>query len=398
MRGKALWLLLAVAAWFVLGPVSPAYAQENAPTPTPAPAETQKAIELYATYPEMIVGAGENATFEFTLKVTQSQLIRLSVRDLPEGWEYEFRGGIRTIRAVYARANDEMNLRLQVTPAKDAAAGDYTFYIVAEGEGGQKAEFPLTITIKEKQPPRITLKVDLPTLKGSPTTTFRFGLTVKNESDQDLTVSLQADAPPFLLTRFLSFGKEITSVPVEANSSKRVDLEVRSIVEIQAGEYPIKITAQGGDLKAETEVKVIITGQPDLKLSTPTNRLSGEATAGKATEFRFVIENRGSAPAHNVKFSADKPTGWEVVFEPRELAQLPAGQKQEIKVTIRPDAKAVAGDYMITLRATSEEGPRASVDYRVTVTTSTVWGLVGLGIIAVAVLVVGGAVMFYGRR
>ncbi len=37
MRGKALWLLVAVAAWFVLGPVSRAYAQEDTPTPTPAP-------------------------------------------------------------------------------------------------------------------------------------------------------------------------------------------------------------------------------------------------------------------------------------------------------------------------------------------------------------------------
>lgn len=397
MRSKyAFWGVL-VLLTLVLALVVPHRAHAQDETPPSQPVTTSPSITLYASYPEMVLGADETANFDLTLKVTQNQLVRLSVEGLPEGWDYEFQGGIRTIRAVYALADKETSLRLQVTPAKDAEAKDYTFYAVAQGETGT-AKFPLTITIKQKEPPKLSLKVDLPTLKGSSTTNFRFGITIKNESDQDLTVSLQAEAPAFFLTRFLSYGNEITAVPVEANSTRRVDLEVKSIIEIEAGEYPIRVSAQGGDLSAQTEVKVVITGQPDLSLTTSTGRLSGEATAGKATEFRFTIENQGTAPAHNIQFSADKPTGWEVTFEPHELAQLPAGTKQEIKVTIRPDAKAVAGDYLVTLRATSQEGPRASVDFRVTVTTSTVWGLVGLGIIAVAVLVVAGAVLYYGRR
>ncbi len=392
-----LWgVVLLLGLGLALVATQPAWAQE--PTPTPVIVEApEDPVTIYATYPEMVIGVDEKATFDLTLKVTKAQKVQLEVANLPEGWEYEFRGGVRTVRAVYALPDDSLNLRLQVTPAKETAAGDYTFEVVAKGEYGE-ARFPLTITIKEKTPPKLELKVDLPTLKGSPNTNFRFGLTIKNESDQEITVSLQADAPPYFLTRFLSLGKEITSIPVDANGSKRIDLEVKPIVEVDAGEYPIRITVQGSDLQAEGEVVVVITGQPTLRLTTPTGRLSGEARAGEETTFKVIIENTGTAPAHNVRFFADAPSQWKVSFDPEVLQQLPTGEKVEVTVKVKPAAKAIAGDYLVTLRATSEEGPRSEVDFRVTVTTSTLWGLVGLGIIAVAVLVVAGAVAYYGRR
>lgn len=394
------WLVL-VWAWLWAQPQL-VWAQEDPGTPEDAPAPAaqpeQSVLELFATYPEMVIGVDEKANFELTLKASQPQIVRLSVEDLPEGWEYEFRGGVRTVRAVYIQADDELNLRLQVTPDPEAQAGDYTFYVVAEGENGATSRFPLTITLKEKTPPKLELKVDLPTLKGSPNTNFRFGLTINNESDEEITVSLQADAPGGFITRFLSFGKEITSIPIDANGSKRVDLEVRAIVEMEAGEYPIRVLVQGNELAAETQVTVVITGQPELRLTTPTGRLSGEAQAGEETTFKLVIENTGTAPAHNVRFSADAPSQWEITFEPEVLQQLPTGEEVEITMRVQPAAKAIAGDYLVTVRAVSDEGPRADVDFRVTVTTSTLWGLVGLGIIALAVLVVAGAVAYYGRR
>ena len=39
-----------------------------------------------------------------------------------------------------------------------------------------------------------------------------------------------------------------------------------------------------------------------------------------------------------------------------------------------------------------------SADFRITVTTSTLWGIVGIGIIAIALLVLLGAVARFGRR
>jgi len=145
-------------------------------------------------------------------------------------------------------------------------------------------------------------------------------------------------------------------------------------------------------------VLAVITGQPRLNLSLPDGRLSGRAQAGKETKFEFVLENNGSAAAHNIKLSASAPGEWKVSFDPQQIDQLEAGQKTKVTVSIRPSAQAVAGDYMVTLRVNSEGTGTSTTDFRVTVTTSTLWGLIGLAIIAVAVLVVGLAVARFGRR
>ena len=57
----------------------------------------------------------------------------------------------------------------------------------------------------------------------------------------------------------------------------------------------------------------------------------------------------------------------------------------------------LAGDYQSTLRA-STKGDSVSSDFRITVATSTLWGITGVGIIAVALLVLVGAVARFGRR
>ena len=54
-------------------------------------------------------------------------------------------------------------------------------------------------------------------------------------------------------------------------------------------------------------------------------------------------------------------------------------------------------DYVASFRANGR-GESASADFRITVTTSTLWGIVGVGIIAVALLVLLGAVARFGRR
>jgi uncharacterized membrane protein len=64
---------------------------------------------------------------------------------------------------------------------------------------------------------------------------------------------------------------------------------------------------------------------------------------------------------------------------------------------VTPPAKAIAGDYVTTVRAASR-GENASSNFRITVTTSTMWGIVGAGIIGAALLVMVGAVARFGRR
>ena len=57
----------------------------------------------------------------------------------------------------------------------------------------------------------------------------------------------------------------------------------------------------------------------------------------------------------------------------------------------------MAGDYVTSLRAAAR-GESAAQTFRVAVTTSPIWGLVGIALIGGALLVMIGAVVWFGRR
>ena len=173
-------------------------------------------------------------------------------------------------------------------------------------------------------------------------------------------------------------------------------MRMRPAHDAPAGRYPIQMAVSGGDQSSKTELAIDISGQPELDLAGPQERLSGEAVAGKETSFPFTITNSGSAPANAVEVSASVPSGWKSDAEPKVIETLAPNASQEVAVRITPSERAIAGDYMVTVRATG--GASQTAQFRVTVNTSTLWGLVGLGVIAAALLVLGMAVLRYGRR
>jgi len=73
------------------------------------------------------------------------------------------------------------------------------------------------------------------------------------------------------------------------------------------------------------------------------------------------------------------------------------GKNAEVQALVTPSDKSLAGDYMVSVRATSR-GENASSQFRVTVNTSTVWGMAGDGVIGGAVLLKVGAGARFGRR
>ena len=91
------------------------------------------------------------------------------------------------------------------------------------------------------------------------------------------------------------------------------------------------------------------------------------------------------------------PSGWKVEFDKKAVDRIAPGQTAEVNALITPTDKSLAGDYMATIRAATR-GETASQQFRVTVTTSTTWGLVGAGVIGAALLIMVGAVARFGRR
>uniref|UniRef100_A0A7C2C310 ABC transporter substrate-binding protein n=1 Tax=Thermus islandicus TaxID=540988 RepID=A0A7C2C310_9DEIN len=366
-----------------------------------ASAQSFRGLSLGTPYPEMGVQPGESVSLTLTVKNhgLPPGVVRLAVAEAPQGWQASLIGGGRLVRAVYLAPDGEATLTLRLQPPKEVKPGTYRFLVRAEGLG-RTATLPIALVVGQGLPQRLSLEAELPVLKGPPTSSFRYRVTLKNESDRDLLVSLEYEAPKgFQVTFTPAFGsQQVTSLPIKAGESKDLDVEVSLPKGTKADAYGITLRAVAGEAKAELGLTLQVTGRPEVSFTTKEGRLSGQVTAGRENAVKLVVKNQGSAPAKNLSFSASEPSGWEVKFEPDKLEVLEPEKEAEVTARIKPSPKAVTGDYMVTLSLSGDEGVSASLDYRATVVRSTLWGLVGIGLMAVALLVLGFAVNRFGRR
>jgi uncharacterized membrane protein len=372
-----------------------AVAQDESASPL---SSNYRGLALTTPFPAMSASLGEPTTLELTVRNygLPPQLLNLEATQVPEGWNATFLGNGVPVRAVQVGTDESAQLSLRLEPPAAAKAGDYEFTLRAQGTN-TAAELPLTITLEQLLPPKLTLETDLPSLKGSPTTNFSFNVTLKNESGTDTTVNLQAQSQPGFIVTFSSGGNEVTSIPVKAGGSQRLSVKVQPFRDVPAGDYQVLVQAVSDQAQAELPLALSVSGQPSLNLTSVDGVLSAKAALGRETSLGLVLVNDGTAPAQAIKLSATKPSGWEVRFEPEEIPALAPGEQQTVNVTLTPAKDAIAGDYVVTMRANAD-GLSDSAEFRITTTASTLWGAVGVSVIAVALLVMGGAVTRFGRR
>jgi uncharacterized membrane protein len=390
---KRSWLSLGLlfALIFLLATPFSALAQEATPQPDAPP------LELFTRYPSQVIAIGQTVTLNMTLRSDTSQVVGLEMAQLPDGWTATFRGGGNIVQSVYVESGVQATVDLRLEPSQQVEPGTYNFVVSAQGQDTQ-VDMPVELTIKEKLPPQLSLDVDLPTLRGTPSTTFRYNATLRNEGDEPISVNLLANAPAGFTVNFTLSGQDVTNVPLEANDTKSLSIEAQPLSDTPAGSYPIEVRAQGGDAEASLSLVAEVTGQPDLTVTAPEGRLSGQANAGRETALKVLVQNTGTAPARGVQMSSSEPNGWSVSFDPQQIDELPAGQQVEVSANVTPPDNAVAGDYVVTVNARPTDGSQQSADFRITVLTTTLWGVVGVGLIAAAIIVVAFAVMRFGRR
>lgn len=377
---------------------------------TPAPAQDSNAVKnevsgfwLTTPYPELAIRPGETETIALTLSNENlpPQRAAIEVSGIPDDWDWSLKGGGLEVTAAIVSPDSTERLTLELTPPDDAATdGEYPVEIRARTDSDLIVlPLALRLSAKEDTGTGLSLEPELPGLRGTASSTFTFRIKVKNEGAEDGLFNLAASAPEGFQTRFKKgYGsEEITGVPIAAGATETVTMEVMPSRATAAGRYAVGLEVSGNGQSGTTELNLEVTGQPQIAIVGPQERLSGEAVAGRETSFTFTLVNTGSAPVTDLEMSATPPTGWTVEFEPEDVATLAPNASGEVNVRITPSERAIAGDYMVTVRAAG--GPVSEdVQFRVTVTTSTLWGAAGLGVIAVAALVLGAAVMRYGRR
>jgi uncharacterized membrane protein len=356
---------------------------------------------LTTKYPEFSAQAGKEVSLGLTLanKGLPPQRVELGVEGLPDGWHWRIEGGGHAVSAATAEPNGSADLSLKINPPADAKGQTVKFKVTGTAAAAQTLDLPIALTLTAAEPAKLTVEPKLPALRGTAKSAFDFQATVKNEGQEDTVVNLLAKTPDgFEATFKEGYGsQELTSLPIKAGESKDLKISVQPPSDVAAGQYPVQVRVANDKINADMQLVMDITGQPTLALSGPEGRLSGDATAGAERTFNFTIENTGSSPAQDVALSASPPSGWKVTFNPEKIPELDPHGNAQVAVNITPTEKAIAGDYVVPVRA-SGGGASDSASFRVTVRTSTLWGIAGLGVIAAAVIVLGGAVTRYGRR
>jgi uncharacterized repeat protein (TIGR01451 family) len=357
-------------------------------------------VWLTTDYPAVTEQVGKSFTMDLSLENhgMPPERVQFSLDGVPEGWHYDFEGGGKPVKAAMVGPGDTRSLTLKMTPGDKAEAKTYNLTLVGTAPD-QKLSVPISVTLAPPAPAALKLEAKLPALRGPASSNFDYDLTVENDSPSDVTVNLAAQTPPgFDATFKEQYGsQELTSIPVKANASKDIKVSIKPPHEIPAGKYKVEVGTSTGKVHAQTALLLDITGQPKLALEGPSGMLSGAAVAGKEHSFTFTVNNDGGAPAQNVKLTADAPSGWKIDFSPAKIDKIAAGGKAEAQMRMTPASNAIAGDYSVNVNSDGE-GASDNLKFRVTVETSTEWGLAGLGIIGIAVLVMAGAVTRYGRR
>lgn len=363
-------------------------------------AKDVKGLYLLTDYPAISVRPGTTSTIALKLQNygLAPDRYQLSVAGVPAGWSATLLGGGQPVAAAMPPTDSNVALQLRLDIPASAGIGTQTLTVKADG-AGRTLTLPIAVTLAKELPAKLKVQSKLPDLRGSAKSAFDYQLTIKNDSGRNLVASFAADAPKNFETSFTeAYGsQELSSIPIEAGQSKDVKLHVRPPSTIDAGRYPVTVKVSADDATADTKLSLDIAGQPRLQLSGRDGLVSARAQAGVQSTIPVTVMNSGSAPADSISLSGSGPNGWKIAFEPKTVDRIAPGEQKEVQALITPTVKSLAGDYMVSLNAASH-GENASAQYRVTVSTSTMWGMMGAGIIGIALIVMVGAIARFGRR
>jgi uncharacterized membrane protein len=365
-----------------------------------SPAAAQDSGLVVTTpYPSVAVQPGSSIEFDLDVAAAQPESVALSVTEAPRGWTTTLRGGGFVISAVTAGpADSDMEASLEVAVPADAAPGTYPVRLQASAPS-LTTDLRLELVVRSEIDAGVSLTADFPSLRGEPASTFTYTLTITNNTPAEQTFTFAPRGPQgWEVTASPTAEEQANTVTIEAGADAQVRVEATPPQTASQGEYPISVdvtSAHGGS--GTIELTAEVTGTPQVELTTADQRLNTSGVANQVKRVPFIVANTGTAELTDVKLAATAPRDWEVSFEPEQIAEVRPNETAQVVAVIKPAEGSVAGDYMITTRASAGSNS-ANVELRYSVEGSRWLGVAGIAAIVGAVAVLGLAFWRFGRR
>jgi uncharacterized membrane protein len=371
-----------------------------AQTPSATPGAPPATLTLSTTYPSITVDPGGTARFPLQVTSPVVERVDLAVTGAPEGYTPTIKGGGLIVGSVTTTGtNASPALELDVEVPEGITPGVQRLTVTGVSPSG-RTDLLVDVVVADTSGGDVSLESDFPVLRGAASQTFSFDLRLTNDTAQELTFVLEGTGPEgWDVQAQLSSQALAATAVVGAGDSENIKATVKPAFDAAAGQYIIDVAATAGDYRATSQLGVEITGSYSLRLTTADQRLSTNVTAGSSSVFPVLIQNTGSGDLTNVTLTGTPPTGWTVSFDTPTIASIPAGGEATANATITPADGAIAGDYVVTLAAKSDEVTTpSSIAVRTTVETSSMWGVVGVGLIVLVLIGLFLVFRRYGRR
>ena len=361
-------------------------------------------LEISTDYPGISVMPGDSLSIDLNLENTTGSGLDadVSISSLPEGWEGYLQGGSYEVSRVHvANGGEGTALTLHLTVPDALEEGTYDVVVDASVSEEIQDSLTLSFQVNEVNAGAGSFTTEYPEQEGTAGTTFSFSTTLINNGLSTQSYSLSSNAPSGWQVRFTPSDEtaSVAGIDVESSASQGLTVEVVPPEGVEAGEYDISCSAVSASETLTTDLKVVITGTYGISLSTPDGRLSFDAHANDESDVTLNITNTGNVDLQNVSLNSTLPSGWTVTYnvEDNVIDSIPAGSTVEVIATVTPSSDAITGDYVATFTAETDEAT-SSAEFRVSVKTQTIWGLLAVLII---LCVIGGLVYVfrkYGRR
>ena len=359
-------------------------------------------LQMSTGYPGMTVNAGDDLSFslDFSNTTGAGMAVSLETVSLPEGWKGYFTGNGSEVSQVYVKSGDNAGAATSSLSIPDeAASGDYE--VVLRAFAGAEAEDTLTLKLKvaAEEIGSSSFESQYPEQEGASGASFSFEASLVNNSASQQNYSFSSNAPAGWTVSFTPSGESspVNSITVEPRQSQTITIGVTPSVDAQAGDYTISCSAVSAGETLKTDLKATITGNYSLDVSTPSGRLSTEAYPNKQKEITLKLTNNGNTDLKNVNLTATTPDGWSMSFSQPAVEVIEAGASVEVTARLTPGKDALSGDYVVTVKAAGSE-TSDTAEFRISVKTETVWGIVGVLLIVCVFAGLGWVFHKYGRR
>jgi uncharacterized membrane protein len=386
-----------------------------------AAAQDSSDIALDSPIRSLELGQGEvRADLDVDLKNTSDtrRLVSFELIDLPAGWDigiwnrfWDFK--ISQLVVEPAEDTPGQRPRLRVDVPDDVLPGDYSFTLLVTSPGAEieydRATFTITVPsqVVEEDDSEVSVTTDFPILRGPSNSQYEFEIVIKNDTGEDASFTLAAQAfddgqepqQGWELGFTPAFGeaKLISSLSIADSLTERVAVQVTPPRFAAAGDYLIPVAIESDAYSTVVILQLTIVGRGELAITTKTGRFSIDATAGEESTTAIQLDNFGSGGLANIALDAVSPNDWTVTFQIDNVESLPAANFIPIDVSITPPGDAIPGDYILELRGRSADATD-SIELRVTVEQSTIWGWLGIVLVLLVFGGLGGLFVRLGRR